>query len=347
MNRRQFLGAVAATALTRTAAQAQRRAVRFGVDLFSIRSQGWDAFQQLDYCAKLGAQVVHFSEIRFIGSLEEAHLKKVRAHAEKLGVEIELGMRSICPTSSAFDKSQGTAEEQLTKMVEAARIVGSPIVRAFLGTSADRTGPVPLEQHIENTARVLRNCRSRIVDAGLKVAVENHAGDLQAWELKNLIEAAGKDFVGACLDSGNPLWTLEDPHVSLETLAPYVVTSHLRDSYVWRTPEGVAVRWVRFGEGNVGIRDWVRKFIELCPGKTLSHEVIVAQGRTYRIFDPKFWAPYQHVRAHEFVRFLALAEAGKPLPDLPKLPREAALQKEREDLEVSIENFRALLKELG
>ncbi|MGQ9634574.1 MAG: sugar phosphate isomerase/epimerase family protein [Bryobacteraceae bacterium] len=347
MNRRQFLGAAAATALTRTAAQAQRPAVRFGVDLFSIRSQGWDAFQQLDYCAKLGARVVHFSEIRFIGSLEEAHLTKVRAHAEKLGVEIELGMRSICPTSSAFDKSQGTAEEQLTKMTEAARIVGSPIVRAFLGTSADRTGPVPLEQHIENTARVLRNCRSRIVDAGLKVAVENHAGDLQAWELKNLIEAAGRDFVGACLDSGNPLWTLEDPHVSLETLAPYVVTSHLRDSYVWRTPDGVAVRWVRFGEGNVGIREWVRKFIELCPGKTLSHEVIVAQARTYRIFDPKFWAPYQHVRAHEFVRFLALAEAGKPLPDLPKLPREAALQKEREDLEVSIENFRALLKEPG
>jgi len=347
MNRRQFLGATAAAVLTQSAARAQRPAVRYGVDLYSIRSQGWDAFQQLDYCAKLGARVVHFSEIRFIGSLEEAHLRKVRAHAEKLGVEIELGMRSICPTSSAFDKSQGTAEEQLTRMVEAARIVGSPIVRAFLGTSADRTGPVPLEQHIENTARVLRNCRSRIVDAGLKVAVENHAGDLQAWELKNLIEAAGKDYVGACLDSGNPLWTLEDPHLSLETLAPYVVTSHLRDSYVWRTPEGVAVRWVRFGEGNVGIREWVRKFIELCPGKTLSHEVIVAQGRPYRIFDPKFWAPYQNVRAHEFVRFLALAEAGKPLPDLPKLPREAALQKEREDLEVSIENFRALLNELG
>jgi len=346
MNRRQFVGAAAAV-LSQAALQAQKPPVRYGVDLFSVRSQGWDAFQHLDYCSKLGAKVVHFSEIRFIGDLEEAHLKQVRAHAEKLGVEIEMGMRSICPTSSAFDKSQGTAEEQLSRMVDSARTVGSPIVRAFLGTSADRTGAVPLQAHIENTAKVLRNCRTKIQDAGLKVAIENHAGDLQAWELKGLIELAGKDYVGACLDSGNPLWTLEDPHVSLETLAPYVVTCHLRDSYVWRTPDGVATRWVRFGEGNVGIRDWVRKFIELCPGRSLSHEVIVSQGRPYRIFDPKFWEPYKNVRAHEFVRFLALAEAGKPLADMPKLPREAAVQKEREDLEVSIENFKALLKELG
>ena len=47
-------------------------------------------------------------------------------------------MRSICPTSAMFDKAQGTAEEQLAKMVDAAKIVRSPIVRAVLGSSADR-----------------------------------------------------------------------------------------------------------------------------------------------------------------------------------------------------------------
>ena len=35
------------------------------------------------------------------------------------------------------------------------------------------------------------------MDAGLKIAIENHAGDMQARELKMLIEEAGKDFVGA------------------------------------------------------------------------------------------------------------------------------------------------------
>jgi sugar phosphate isomerase/epimerase len=317
------------------------------VDLYSIRSQGFNAFQYLDYCSKLGAKVVHFSEIQFMGSLEEGHLKKVRARAQELGIEVEMGMRSICPSSRMFDKAQGTAEEQLTRMVVAARTVGSPIVRAVLGSSADRTGPVPLDGHIENTVKVLRNCRSRIQDAGLKVAIENHAGDLQAWELKGLIEAAGKEYVGSCLDSGNPLSTLEDPHLTLETLAPYVLTSHLRDSYVFRVPEGVVARWVRFGEGNVGIQDYVRKFIALCPGRAISHEVIVTQQRQTRIFDPKFWEPYQKVRASEFVRYLALAEAGKPLPDMPQVAQDKAAQKQREDLEVSIANFREFLKGLG
>src|SRR6267154_1275289 len=108
MHRRGFLKSAAVAAAPLSAAQP----VRFGVDLFSIRSQGWDAFQYLDYCAKWKAKVVHFSEIRFIGGLEPAHLKQVRAHAEKLGIEVEIGMRSICPTSKAFDSSQGTAKDQ-------------------------------------------------------------------------------------------------------------------------------------------------------------------------------------------------------------------------------------------
>jgi len=29
---------------------------------------------------------------------------------------------------------------------------------------------------------------------------------MQAWELRELILAAGKEFVAACLDTGNPIW---------------------------------------------------------------------------------------------------------------------------------------------
>ena len=106
--------------------------IRFGIDLFSIRSSGWTPFQYLDYCAKWKAKVVHFSEIRFIGTLEPEHLKKVRAHADSLGIETELGMRSICPTSKAFDPQAGTAERQLGRMIDSAKLVGSKIVRCFL-----------------------------------------------------------------------------------------------------------------------------------------------------------------------------------------------------------------------
>ena len=246
MTRRSLLAAGAAALACRIPGIAAPAApVKFGLDLYSLRSQGWTPIQHLDFCAKWGIQVVHFSEVRFIGNLEEENLKQVRAHAEKLGIEVEIGMLSICPTATNFKKADGTAEEQLLRMAAAARIVGSKIVRCVLGSAAERSSALPLEAHIENTVKVLHNVKSRIVDAGLKVALENHAGDMQAREVKSLIEAAGADFVGSCLDSGNPLWTLEDPHLTLETLAPYVLTSHVRDS---------AVPVDDLGDTGVGIR---------------------------------------------------------------------------------------------
>jgi sugar phosphate isomerase/epimerase len=336
MQRRTFLASSAAAMPL-----AAQTPVKFGIDLFSIRSSGWTPFQYLDYCARWKAKVVHFSEIRFIGNLEPGHLKKVRAHAETLGIELEIGMRSICPTSKAFDAKQGTAEQQLTRMIEAANVAGSRLVRAFLGTMADRTGDIPIEGHIENTVKVLRAVRSRAMDAGVRIAIENHAGDMQGRELKTLIEGAGKDFTGACIDSGNPLWTIEDPHVTLDVLHPYVLTSHIRDSAVWRTPEGAAMRWTRMGEGNVDIDGYIRRYQQLCPGKALSLEIIVTPPRQFPYLDPKFWEGYRNVPAWQFARFVAIAERGKPSP-APSKPDDPAAR-EREDLESSIQYTHRLL----
>jgi 3-oxoisoapionate decarboxylase len=344
MLRRTFLGTAAGAF---AAALPGSAPVKFGVDLFSLRSQGWTPFQFLDYCAKWDVKVVHFSEVRFMGGLAPEHLKRVRAHAEKLGIEIELGMTSICPTSKRFDPSQGPAGQQLANMIGSAQIVGSRIVRCYLGTLDDRRGPVPIDAHIENTVKVLRAVRSRAMDSGIRIAVENHAGDMQARELKTLIEEAGKDFVGACLDSGNPLWALEDPNLTLETLAPYVLTSHIRDSSVWRVPEGAAVQWVRMGEGNVGIGEYIRKFVEKCPGRALSLEVIVIPPRVFPYLDAKFWEAYRNTPAWEFARFLSLVEKGQPRAPMPPLSKEAAIQKEREDLEASIQWTRELLSKIS
>jgi sugar phosphate isomerase/epimerase len=356
MERRNFLSAAlasaAASAFTRGGAAqtaASKPPVRLGVDIYSLQSQNFTPFQSLDYCSKLGVTVVHFSEIRFLGSLEPDHLKKVRGYAKNLGIDLEIGMKSICPSSTMFDASQGTAGEQLGRMIEAATIIGSPIVRCVLGSSAERSGRIPLERHIENTIAVLKNIRSRAADANVRIAIENHAGDMQARELKTLIEGAGPDFVGVCLDSGNPMWTLESPHLTLETLHPYVLTSHVRDTYVWMTPAGIAVRWCRTGEGNIDIDSYIRKYIALCPGRALSAEVIVqANPRMFAIHDPKFWEPYKSTPAWEYQRFLDLAENGVPPAGAQPEGRGAAdpaqrLAKQREDLEASIQYTKKLL----
>jgi len=335
--RRRTFCAAAAGSLGQVSSGQSKPALRIGIDLFSLRSQGGTAFEFLDYCARLKVDVVHFSEIRFLGGLDPGLLKQVREHARRLGIQIEAGMRSICPSSGIFDPQQGAAEEQIARMLEAARILGSPIVRAFLSNSADRRGKLTIEQHIENTVRVLRASRSRILDSGLKIAIENHSGDMQARELKMLVEQAGSDIAGVCLDSGNPLWAIEDPHLTLETLAPYVLTAHLRDSAVWRTSEGSAVQWVRLGEGNVGIGDYIRRFAELCPGKTLSLEVIITGPVAQRFLQSEFWRAYRNTPAWEFARFLALAEQGKPrTAPAPPSSKDEAAARERQDLEASL-----------
>jgi 3-oxoisoapionate decarboxylase len=286
--------------------------LRLGVDAYSLRSQSWSALEILDYCHYWGVQVVHFSEVRLLGGIEEAHLEQVKVHAGKLNLRIEIGMLSICPTSNLFDRSQGTAQEQLSRMIHAATIVGSPLVRVVLGNAADRRGALSIERHIENTVEVLRSVRSQALDAGVRIAVENHSGDMQGWELKTLIEQAGPEFVGACLDSGNPLITLDDPHLALEFLAPYVLTSHVRDTAVWLTDQGAAAAWVRMGAGNVRIDDFVRNYQRLCPSKALSLEVIVSPSpRELPFREPSFWDAYRKMPAWQFERFLEIAQTGR------------------------------------
>lgn len=342
MNRRTFLKAAAAAPLLAAAADTP---AKLGIDLFSIRSSSWTAIEFLDYCAKLGAGLVHFSETRFLGGLDDANLRRVREHAAHLGVEVEIGMLSICPSSKLFKPADGTAEQQLTRMIAAAGVVGSKIVRAVMGSMDDRK-TAPIARHIEDTVKVLRNVRTRAMDANVRIAIENHAGDMQSQELKTLIEGAGRDFVGACLDSGNPLWTLEDPHVALDTLAPCVLTSHMRDSAVWGAPDGAEVSWVRMGEGNVGIADYIRSYASQCPGRPISLESIVFGPRLFPYRDPSFWDAYRDIPAWQLARFENLAERGRPHADSPwERPDEAA--REREDLEASFAWTKKLLTDEG
>jgi sugar phosphate isomerase/epimerase len=250
-------------------------------------------------------------------------------------------MLSICPSSGIFDASKGSAEAQIEAMLPAANVLGSPFVRCVVGRMEDRRSPGGIEARIADAVRVLKAVRSKVIDAGLTLAVENHAGDLQARELKDLVEEAGRDFVGVCIDAGNPVWAIEDPHLTLEVLAPYVLTSHVRDSRIWRVPQGTAVAWTRMGEGNIDIAKYIRTYIARCPGRALSLEIIVIpEPRVHAHRGPGFWDAYRNTPAWEFDRFQALADTGTPYA-VP--PIADPVTREREDVEASLEWTKAFL----
>ncbi len=314
------LAAVAGWAATRGGAghadeQApRRRPMKLGYDNFAVRAMGWKAPALLEYAAKLKTNSLFISDLDAFESLESAALQTLRAKAADLGIQIHVGTWSICPSSTTFRKTWGTAEEHLALGLRVAKDLGSPVIRVILGNGADRGTPGGIEARIADTVKVCRACRGQALDLGVKIAVENHAGDMQAWELVELIEAAGKDFVGANIDAGNAVWTFEDPLANLEQLGPYALTTSLRDSAIWESDKGVTVQWTAMGDGAV---DWVAyfdTFEKLCPQVPVHIETISGFNREMPLWTPDYWKNWPKARARDLARFLPIARRGQPRP---------------------------------
>ncbi len=326
LSRRQFnrLVAAASVCLASATGQAQdqqpaatapaskRLGLRLGIDNFAVRAMGWKAPALIDYAASLDVDTLFITDLDAFESLDPKHLSEIKALATDKGIELLLGTWSICPTSPTFKEKWGTAEEHLRLGIRSAKALGSPVIRVILGNGSDRTTPGGIEARIADTVKVLKACRSEAIDSGIKIAVENHGGDMQSWELVTLIEAAGKDYVGANMDSGNATWTMEDPLVNLENLAPYVLTTSLRDSAIWESEKGATIQWTAMGDGDIDLKTYFERFAQLCPQAAVNIETISGFNREVPYLQPDFWKAWPKARASEFARFLAIAKQGKP-----------------------------------
>ncbi|MDX2034299.1 MAG: sugar phosphate isomerase/epimerase [Blastocatellia bacterium] len=291
---------------------AKRRNLKLGFDNFSVRAMGWKAPQLLDYAARLKVDTILFSDLDVYENHSESYLLGIRKRAEDLGIEVQVGTGSICPSAKSFNNRFGTAEEHLALLIRVAKTMGSRVARCYQGTADDRKLPGGLEARWKDTIRVCKAVRSQALDAGVKLAIENHAGDMQAWELAQLIEACGRVYVGATLDSGNATWTLEDPMRNLELLGPYAASTGMRDSMIWEDKDGAVVQWTAMGEGLVDWPAYFDRYAALCPGVPVILEIISGFNRAYPYQQPDFWKFYGDLRAQEFLGFTALARRGTP-----------------------------------
>lgn len=307
VTRRAFLAATALGAAKVRAAVG--KPMPMGINTYCVRSMRWNDAQLLDYVAGLKMDAIFLQDSLDPDAMNPAHWPKVKARAAELGLHLETGGGGVFPkTPEAFSASV----ENIRKQIVRAKALGSPIVRCVIASDRAALPPGPVEQHIETMVRLLKTVRPQVVDAGLKIAIEVHK-DLQAWEFKQLIEEVGKDYVGTYMDTGNPVFVLEHPLTTLETLAPYIVTLHLRDSVVYEHPRGVAVQWVPLGEGTVDFREIMSRARELCPDVYVYIKPIT--GRPPQVIpylERDYWKLYPKARAADLARFLALARKGLP-----------------------------------
>lgn len=294
---------------------ALKRKIPLGFDNFSIRALNWKADQLIEFAAEQEMDSLLLSDLDVYESFEPAYLASLKTKADEAGIQLHAGTGSICPTAARFTDKWGNAHELLELGIKVAQSIGSPVFRCYLGGEQDRKTDGGIQKHIDRTVEVLRKVKARAVDANVKIAVENHAGDMQGWELVGLIEAAGSDFVGATIDSGNATWTLEHPIGNLEILGKYALSAGMRDSVVWETEEGCRVAWTAIGEGQVDWKAYAAKYAELCPGVPFQLEIISGFNKAFNYKQDEFWATYPNAKARDFERFLTLARAGEAVAD--------------------------------
>jgi sugar phosphate isomerase/epimerase len=316
--------------------------LKLGMNTYSIRALRWNDMPLLDYAASLKLDGIFLQDSIDPGTMDPLHWGVVRTHAAELGLRLETGGGWGLPRSpTEFTRRTNDLVQQAGR----AAGMGSPLVRCTMSGMRSMLPPGEPRQHLHTMLRILKQVKTRITDLGVKVAFEVHK-DFLAWEYRDLVEEAGRDWVGIYLDTGNPVFVMEHPMTTVETLAPYALTVHLRDSVVYEHPDGIAVQWVPLGEGCVDFPAIVAKVAQLCPQVTVHIKPITGRlPAVLPIWDPAYWKDWRDVRAGDFARFVALAHTGRPydkymlIEDAPgKPPQLAGLiqAQQKEHLERSI-----------
>ncbi|MEM7785722.1 MAG: TIM barrel protein [Planctomycetota bacterium] len=274
----------------------------------------WKADKLLDFAVEKKLDSILFSDLDVFESHESTYLNDLRKRAQDNGILIHAGTGGICPTSEKCIRKWGSPAEHLGLGIRVAKDLGSPVFRCYLGSQKDRSTAGGIRRHIDSTVKTLRQIKTKSVDANVKIGVENHAGDMQAEELVQLIEMAGTDYVGATIDSGNATWTLEHPQTNLELLGKYAVSSGIRDSTIWQTDKGASVAWNAVGEGQIDWKKYVETWHQMCPDVPFQLEIISGFDKSFPFHDKQFWNAYPDVKAIHFAEFLGLARVGKPVP---------------------------------
>jgi sugar phosphate isomerase/epimerase len=308
-----------------------------GFNTYSVRAMRWHDVPLLEYGASLKLDAVYLQDSLDPANNDPAHWKELKETALRLGLSLQGGDAGALPrTADGMDATMKRMREGIRHAVG----IGSKLVRFRVAGDRASMPPGPVEKTMETMIGVLRNVRTEAMDAGVRFAIENHK-ELFCWQTRQVIDGAGKEFVGSYLDTGNPVFVMEDPLATVETLGPVAVMLHLRDSVVYEVHNGIAVQWVPLGEGVVDFKKIIAKAQEICPPISVYNKPITGRPpQLLPIYDPEFMKTWKDMRGADLARFIALAKQGhayenhmviEDVPGKVAEPIAAALQYQQTD----------------
>jgi sugar phosphate isomerase/epimerase len=283
-----------------------------------------DPLTFLDYCRRLGAGGVQTN----LGVRDDAYAEKLHElmATHKLYLEGSITLPRGKDDVERFTAEVRTAKRCGVKVFRTVLMNGRRY-EVFDSAEAFRT-------FFEKGKQALALARPVAEKHEVRMAVENHK-DLQAPDLLDLIKKLDSPFVGICIDTGNNIALLETPQETVELLAPFVFTTHVKDMGVEESADGFLLAEVPLG---TGFLDLAKIIAMLRDGKrtvNLNLEMMTRDPLKIPCLTPKYWVTLENISGKRLAAMLALVRARaakKPLPRISEMSKEEQLRREEENV---------------
>ncbi len=324
MNRRQFLlnsstGLVAGALISPLMADAPQTKLGIATTSYMGVWRPKDTYELLEHCHALGAAGIQ--------APLHGDLAKLRARAEELGMYLE-------GWSTMPKNGDTSAFEQAVKDAQAVNAVA--IRTACLGTRRYETFSSYAEwQHFVAERNKSIEATLPILDRyKIPLGIENHK-DWIADDLAAMLAKHASEYLGACLDFGNNIALLDEPMHVIEVLAPYTVSTHLKDVAVAPDSEGFLMSEVILGQGFLDLPRAISLVQQARPKTRLSLEMITRDPLHIPCLSDKYWATFPDRNGLYLARTLRFVQSHPPaqaLPRVSQLPHEEQLRTEQQNV---------------
>ncbi|WP_339922002.1 sugar phosphate isomerase/epimerase family protein [uncultured Cyclobacterium sp.] len=285
-----------------------------------------DASELLRHCHDIGAGGIQVG----VNGWTEDFTKKIRAQRERLGMYLEgsIGMPKKEADLADFEKQVILAKEAGIKILRTVSL-GPRRYEALHSQEAFLTFQKQATNMLGKTERLLRKHK-------VKLAIENHK-DWRANELAQLMKGISSEWVGVTLDFGNSIALMEQPEHTLQLLAPYVFSTHVKDMAVTPHSEGFQLSEVPLGEGLIDLKKIINTCKEHNPSITFNLEMITRNPLLIPCLTPAYWTTLGQVPASELAEMLTWVNSnGSILPSVNSLGPEALLAIEEKNVLTSL-----------
>ncbi|MFO0846411.1 MAG: sugar phosphate isomerase/epimerase family protein [Gemmataceae bacterium] len=335
-DRRQFLLAGAA-ALVRPGKRPALGVVihSYGVRSRVSRNRGErptfaDPLTFLDHCRSLGADGVQVG----LGVPSKEDAARLRKRLDDTGMFVEGIVR--------LPSGKGDADRFLAEL-RAAGDLGATVLRTVCLSSRRYETFATAEafrDFVKKSRASLELAEPLAAKAGVRLAVENHK-DWRIDEFLDLLRRLSSEHVGVCVDTGNSIALLEEPHAVVEAYAPYAITTHFKDMAVAECDDGFLLSEVPFGTGFLDLAKVVKVLRAKRPDVRFNVEMITRDPLRVPCLSPGYWVTLDRVPGRELADALARVRKHawkKPLPRLTGLG-EGQLVRAEEDNVVQSLNY--------